>query len=77
VFGSRVNHCCNLGVPAPWSLGDSPASLRPSILIWSSDDGIVQGMRRPLIRGKLRSEGGIKVTGELGVSLSGLAFVAS
>jgi hypothetical protein len=34
-------------------------------------------MRRSLLRGKLQSKGGIKVTGELDVSLSGLAFVAS
>jgi hypothetical protein len=37
----------------------------------------MRGTRRPLLRGKLRSEGGIKLTGELGVSFSGLSFVAS
>jgi hypothetical protein len=30
-----------------------------------------------LLRGKLRCEGGIKVTGRLGMSLSGRVFVAS
>jgi hypothetical protein len=45
--------------------------------VWSNDDGFVQGTRRPPLRGKLRSEGGIKVTRTLGMSLSGLAFVAS
>jgi hypothetical protein len=34
-------------------------------------------MRRPLLRGKLHSEGGIKMTEGLGVSLSGRDFVAS
>jgi hypothetical protein len=45
-------------------------------------DGFVRRMKRPLICGKLRSEGGIKVTERLGVRLNGQAlgsqtFVAS
>jgi hypothetical protein len=35
------------------------------------------GTRRPLLCGKLRNEGGVKVTGTLGVSYSGRAFMAS
>jgi hypothetical protein len=54
-----------LGVLAPWSLRTLSASLRPSGLVWSSDDGFVRGTRRPLLRGKLRSEGDIKVTEDL------------
>jgi hypothetical protein len=76
VFGYWVNHRYNLGVPAPWSLGDLPASLRPSGMVWSGDDNFVRGTRRSLLSGKLRNEGGIKVTGKLCMSLSGLAFVA-
>jgi hypothetical protein len=64
-------------VPIPLSLGGSPASHRPSGLVCSSDDSFVRGTRRPLLRGKLRSEGGIKMFGKVGVRLSGLAFVAS
>ena len=75
MFGSRVNHHFNVGVPTPWILGDSLACLQPSGLVYSGDDGFVRGTRRPLLRGKLRSEGGIKVTGRLGVRLSGRAFV--
>jgi hypothetical protein len=61
LYGSRVNHRGNFGVPAPWSLGDSPASFRPFSLVWSGVDDHVQGMRRPLLHGKLRSEDDIKV----------------
>jgi hypothetical protein len=53
-----------LSVPAPWSHLGSSASLRPSGLVWSGNDGFVQVTRRPLLHGKLRSEGGIKVTGD-------------
>jgi hypothetical protein len=56
-----------LGVPAPWSLRGLSISLRP----------FVRGTRRLLLHGKLRSAGGIKVTGRFSVSLSGRAFVAS
>jgi hypothetical protein len=35
------------------------------------------GTRRLLLFGKLRSEGGIKMTERLGVNLSGRAFMAS
>jgi hypothetical protein len=52
-------------------------SLWHSGLVWSYDAGFVRGTRRPLLRGKLCSEGGIKVTEGLGVSLSGQTFVAS
>jgi hypothetical protein len=38
-------------------------------LVWSDDDGFVRGTRRPLLRGKLRSEGDIKVTGDLAWAL--------
>ena len=31
----------------PWSLGGSPARLRPSGLVWSGVDDIVRGMWRP------------------------------
>jgi hypothetical protein len=48
VFGSNLG---NLGVPAPWSLGDSPASLRPSSLVWSGVDDLVQRTRRPFFVG--------------------------
>jgi hypothetical protein len=37
----------------------------------------MRGMRRPLLHGKLHSEGGVKMTGGLGMSLSGRVFVAS
>jgi hypothetical protein len=37
----------------------------------------MRGTRRPILHEKLRSEGGIKVTGGLGVILSGRAFVAT
>jgi hypothetical protein len=37
----------------------------------------VWGTSRSLLHGKLCSEGSIKVTGELGVSLNGQTFVAS
>jgi hypothetical protein len=59
-----VNYRCNLGVPAPYSLGDLPVSLRPFGLVRSGDDGFMWGTRRPLLRGKLRSEGGVKMTGK-------------
>jgi hypothetical protein len=72
-----VNLSCNLGVSDPWSLHGSSASLRPSGLVWSGDDGFVRRTRRPLLRGKLHSEGVIKVTGGLSMSLSSRAFVAS
>ena len=44
---SRVNHNLYLSVSAPWSLGYSPTSLRPSDLEWRGDNVIVQGMWRP------------------------------
>jgi hypothetical protein len=49
----------------------------PQVWCESGDDGFVRGTRRLLLRRKLCSQGGIKVTGGLGVSLSGLTFVAS
>ena len=61
-----MNHNYNLGVLASWSLGGSLASHRPSGLVSSSDDGFVRGTRRPLLRGKLCSKDGIKVTGARG-----------
>jgi hypothetical protein len=66
VYGSRVNHRCNLSVPASWSLGDLPASLRPSGLVWSGVDDRVQGTRRLFLHRKLHSEDGVKVTGARG-----------
>jgi hypothetical protein len=59
--GSRVNHSLYFGVPATWSPGGSPASHRPSGLVWSYE-GFVRGTRRSLLCGKLHSEGGIELT---------------
>jgi hypothetical protein len=54
-------------------LGGLPASHRPSGLVWSDDDSFVCGTRRLLLRGKLHSEGGIKMTG----GFSGRPFMSS
>ncbi|RLM94223.1 hypothetical protein C2845_PM08G19200 [Panicum miliaceum] len=57
-------------MPAPWSLGGSPASLRPSGLVWSGDDGFVRGTwRPPSFVEKLLSGDGIEVTGDLARAL--------
>jgi hypothetical protein len=61
-----VNHRCDLGVPAFWSLGDSLANHQSSGFVWSGNDSFMQGIRRLLLRGKLRSENGVKVTGARG-----------
>ena len=45
--GSRVNQHCILVRRPPWSFGGSPASLRPSGLVWSGVDNIVRGMETP------------------------------
>jgi hypothetical protein len=45
--GSSVNHKLYLRVPAPWSLGGSPARHRPSGLVCSGNDGFVRGTWRP------------------------------
>ena len=37
----------DFGVPAPWSIGGSPARHRPSDLVWSGDDNLVRGTWRP------------------------------
>jgi hypothetical protein len=69
VHGSRVNHTCNLGVPSTWSFGVLVTRRQvfwPSGLVWSSVDDLVWWMRRPLLRGKLRSKDGIRVTGARG-----------
>ena len=51
------------GAPAPWSFEGSPASHRPSDLVWSGDDNFVwgRGDPHPLWRSSL-VEPGIKVT---------------
>ena len=66
MFGSRVNHYYNVGVPTHWSPGDSPASHRPSGLVWRSDGYRIRGTRRPLLPRKIHSEDDIKVTGARG-----------
>ena len=78
MFGSRVNHSCIHSVLTPWSISGLPTSHRPFSLVWSGDNSFVWGASKPppLVE-KLLSEDGIKVTGELGVSLSGQAFMAS
>ena len=78
MHGSSVNQILYLGALTLWSIGGSPASQRPSGLVWSGIDNFVQGMWRPpsfvekLLSGK-RDQG----DRELSVSLDGLAFVAS
>ena len=37
----------DFGAPAPWSLEGSPASHRPSDLVWSGGDTFVRGTWRP------------------------------
>jgi hypothetical protein len=55
-----------LDVLAPWSLVASPASHRPSSLVWSGIDGFVRRMWRPSsFIEKLLSGDGIKMTGDL------------
>jgi hypothetical protein len=66
VFGSKVNHHCSLGVTISRSFVDSLATIRPSGLVSSGVDDHVWGIRRSLLRGKLCSEDGIKVTGVRG-----------
>ena len=67
-----------LGAPVPWSIVARRQRQRPSDLVWSGVDDLVRGMWRPpsfvekLLSGK-RDQG----DRELGVSLDGLAFVAS
>jgi hypothetical protein len=64
--GSCENHKLHLGVPASWSLSGSPASYRPSGLVWSGDDSFVRRMwRPPSFMEKLLSGDGIEVTGDL------------
>ena len=59
-------------MPAPWSLSGSPASFQPSGLVWSRHRQLCAGdVETPSLVEKLLSRDGIKVTGELGVSLSG------
>ena len=46
--GSRVNHTC-ITVHRPLgAIGSSPASQRPSGLVWSGVDDIVRGTETPL-----------------------------
>jgi len=45
--GSRVNQTCTLVRRPSWSLGGSPARLRPSSLVWSGVDNIVRGTETP------------------------------
>ena len=73
-----MNHSCIYNVLTPWSISGLPTSHRPFSLVWSGDNSFVWGASKPppLVE-KLLSEDGIKVTGELGVNLSGLAFVTS
>ena len=42
-----MNQQEDLDVPAPWSIGSSPARHRPSDLVWSGDDNLVRGTWRP------------------------------
>ena len=66
-----------LGELVSWNLGDSLASLQPSDLLWIGGDGFVRGAwRPPSFMEKLIVESGIKVTGELGVSLGSLVVVS-
>jgi hypothetical protein len=58
-----------LGVPSPWSLGGSPASHRHPGLVWSGDDGFVQGTWRPPFMKKVLSGDGIEVIGDLARAL--------
>ena len=44
---SRVNQTLYLGVPAPSSISDSPASQRPFGLVWSGVNNFVRGTWRP------------------------------
>ena len=46
VAGSLVNQQEDLGAPAPWSIGGSSTRHRPSNLVWSGDDILVQGTWR-------------------------------
>jgi hypothetical protein len=59
-------HACISGVLAPWSICGSPASHRPSGLVWNGDDGFVRGTwRPPSFVEKLHIGDGIKVIGGL------------
>ena len=68
-----------LGKLTPWSLGDSPVGLRPSGLVYGAASTIMCGGREdpPSFMEKLLNGNRDKVTREFGVSLGGLAFVAS
>ena len=46
----------------PWSLGDSPARLRPSGLVWSGVDNFVRGTETPPLWPISLSEDRVKVT---------------
>ena len=45
--GSSVNQQVYLSVSVSWSIGGSPARLRPSGLVWSGGGDIVRGTWRP------------------------------
>jgi len=47
VAGSRVNQTCISVRRPPWSFGGSPASQRPSGLVWSGVDDFVRGTETP------------------------------
>ena len=47
VAGSRVNHTCIMVRRPLRAIGGSPASQRPSGLVWSSVDNIVRGTETP------------------------------
>ena len=53
----------DFGAPAPWSFEGSSAHHRPSDLVWSGDDNLVQGTWRPYpLWGSSLVENGINVT---------------
>ena len=45
--GSRVNHTCIMVRRSLGAIGGSPASQRPSGLVWSGVDDIVRGTETP------------------------------
>ena len=69
-----MNRHCILVRRTPWSLGGSPAHLRPSGLVWSGDDKLCAGDVETPLKEKLLS--GTRDQSDRGLDVLGRDLIA-
>ena len=62
----RVNHCCKIGAPAPWSRVNRRQVFDPSKCYGAASMTVSGGEETPSLVEKLRSEECVKISGREG-----------